>query len=323
MPIDYGRGYAGPTAAGIDIAVDNPFHRLSRGATHVRAGRDADPMSGQFEGSADVKPNGIADIGEQNLPAPILYPEAAGPAQPAASSRTAPKRSTPVAATPKIVRVPAGDGASNKAGVLNVYSYVELNPTGTSIVELAAHFPKVNEIYVTSGMDGDHGQRPDGSYHYGHLTYNGSPAAAVDFGAYDMAGTAEGDRRMRDLARWFEDVMPGTASIVELIHTTPFADDDGFYVKNGQRASYDAATEAAHLNHVHLAMSQAQLSAALARLGTPQPVPSSVVIHTVVGGDTLTAIAAKYKTTVAAILKLNPSIKDPNVIYVGQRIQVK
>ena len=51
--------------------------------------------------------------------------------------------------------------------------------------------------------------------------------------------------------------------------------------------------------------------------------PSSVVIHTVVGGDTLTAIAAKYKTTVPAILKLNPSIKDPDVINVGQRIQVK
>jgi len=55
LPVDYGRGYAGPTAAGIDIAVDNPFHRLSRGATHVRAGGDADPMSCQFEWSADVK----------------------------------------------------------------------------------------------------------------------------------------------------------------------------------------------------------------------------------------------------------------------------
>lgn len=229
-----------------------------------------------------------------------------------------------MAATLKIVRIPAGEGASNKDGVLNVYSYVELNPTGTLIVELALHFPKVNEIYVTSGMDGDHGPRPDGSYHYGHLTYNGSPAAAVDFGAYDKAGTAQGDLRMRDLARWFEDVMPGAASIVELIHTTPFADDNGFYVKNGQRiASYGAATDAAHLNHVHLAMSQAQLKAALARLGTPQPVPSSVVTYTVVSGDTLSAIAAKYQTTVPAILKLNPSIKDPNVINVGQQIRVK
>jgi hypothetical protein len=64
-----------------------------------------------------------------------------------------------VAATPKIVRVPAGAGASNKASMLNVYSYVELNPTGTLIVELTSRFPKVNEIYVTSGMDGDHGPR--------------------------------------------------------------------------------------------------------------------------------------------------------------------
>lgn len=116
-------------------------------------------------------------------------------------------------------------------------------------------------------MDGDHGPKPDGSYHYGHLKYDGSPAAAVDFGAYDDAGQAKGDRRMRDLARWFEDVVPGAARIVELIHTTPFADDNGFYVKNGQRiASYGAATDAAHLNHVHLAMSRAQLTAALAQV---------------------------------------------------------
>ena len=42
------------------------------------------------------------------------------------------------------------------------------------------------------------------------------------------------------------------------------------------------------------------------------------VTYTVVKGDTLSAIARKYSTTVNAIVKLNPSIKDPNKIYVGQ-----
>src|SRR6266516_2980060 len=96
-------------------------------------------------------------------------------------------------------------------------------------VDRASHYPKAHEMYVTSGMDGDHGPRPNGSHHYG-LSFNGSSTAAIDFGAYDKVSKAEGDRRMRDLARWFENVMPATVNIVELIHTTPFADDNGFYV---------------------------------------------------------------------------------------------
>ena len=233
----------------------------------------------------------------------------------------------PPATTPKTARVPFHAGASNKVGVLNVYKTVELNSTGRHIVELASFYPKAHEVYVTSGMDGDHGPRPNGSYHYGHLTFGGSPAAAIDFGALDHAN-GKGDVRMRDLARWFEEVIPGAAHIVELIHTTPFADDNGFYVKDGQRiASFGAATDAAHLNHVHLALSLAQVTAALARVrGTKPPVPpapSSVVTHIVVSGDTLTTIAARFNTTIPAILELNPSIKDRNVIHVGDRIRVR
>jgi LysM repeat protein len=233
----------------------------------------------------------------------------------------------PPATVPKTSRVPVGTGASNEVGVLNVYETVELNSTGRHIVELASFYPEAHKVYVTSGMDGDHGPRPNGSYHYCHLTFENSPAAAIDFGALDHAN-GKGDVRMRDLARWFEDEIPGAAHIVELIHTTPFADDNGFYVKNGQRiASFGAATDAAHLNHVHLALSLAQVKAALARVRERKPpvppAPSSVVTHIVVSGDTLTALAARFNTTIAAILKLNPSIKDPNVIHIGDRIRVR
>src|SRR5260370_33622568 len=110
-------------------------------------------------------------------------------------------------------------------------------------------------------MDGDHGPRPDGSFHYGHLTYKNSPAAAIDFGALDHAN-GKGDLRMRDLARWFEEAIPGAAHIVELIHTTPFADDNGFYVKNGQRIRrFRAAPDAAHLKPVHPPLSLAPVTA--------------------------------------------------------------
>jgi len=40
-------------------------------------------------------------------------------------------------------------------------------------------------------------------------------------------------------------------------------------------------------------------------------------------GDSLTKIAKKYKTSVAAIKALNPSIKNINLIYANQKIRVK
>jgi peptidoglycan L-alanyl-D-glutamate endopeptidase CwlK len=40
---------------------------------------------------------------------------------------------------------------------------------------------------------------------------------------------------------------------------------------------------------------------------------------TVQKGDTLAKIAARYGTTVAALVQLN-KIRNPNVIYVGQKL---
>lgn len=46
------------------------------------------------------------------------------------------------------------------------------------------------------------------------------------------------------------------------------------------------------------------------------------VWHTVVRGDTLWALARRYGTTVEGIVGLNPSIRNPNLIYVGQRVRI-
>lgn len=51
--------------------------------------------------------------------------------------------------------------------------------------------------------------------------------------------------------------------------------------------------------------------------------PVTMVYHIVKKGENLTLIAKKYGTTVNNILKLNPSIKNPNLIYVNQKIRVK
>ena len=44
--------------------------------------------------------------------------------------------------------------------------------------------------------------------------------------------------------------------------------------------------------------------------------------YTVKAGDTLSSIASKYKTTVNNLVKLN-GIKNPNLIYVNQKIRIK
>lgn len=55
----------------------------------------------------------------------------------------------------------------------------------------------------------------------------------------------------------------------------------------------------------------------------PAQTPVYTVEYTVQKGDTLSGIAEKNGTTVAAIQALNPSIKDPNKIYVGQKLRIK
>ena len=45
--------------------------------------------------------------------------------------------------------------------------------------------------------------------------------------------------------------------------------------------------------------------------------------HTVVKGDTLWSIARRYSVTAEELIALNPQIKNPNLIYVGQEVRVR
>lgn len=60
----------------------------------------------------------------------------------------------------------------------------------------------------------------------------------------------------------------------------------------------------------------------LAKANTTVP-KDTAITYTVKAGDNLTAIARRNGTTILAILKLNPEIKNPNVIWIGQKIRVK
>ena len=45
--------------------------------------------------------------------------------------------------------------------------------------------------------------------------------------------------------------------------------------------------------------------------------------YTVKKGDTLSAIAVKYRTSVSNLMALNPHIKNANLIYVGDVIRIR
>lgn len=59
----------------------------------------------------------------------------------------------------------------------------------------------------------------------------------------------------------------------------------------------------------------------LIRVGQVLRLPGGAVKYTVVDGDTLSRIAAKYGTTVAKLAADN-GIKNPNLIHVGQVITI-
>jgi lysozyme len=51
--------------------------------------------------------------------------------------------------------------------------------------------------------------------------------------------------------------------------------------------------------------------------------PKEVIVkYTIHSGDSLSRIALKYKTTTDRLLKMNPTIKNKNLIYAGQVIKV-
>lgn len=55
---------------------------------------------------------------------------------------------------------------------------------------------------------------------------------------------------------------------------------------------------------------------------TGTTLPKPVITHTVKSGDTLFAIALKYRTTMDKIMEINPQITNKNIIHVGQVIVI-
>ena len=45
--------------------------------------------------------------------------------------------------------------------------------------------------------------------------------------------------------------------------------------------------------------------------------------YTIKRGDTLSALAVRFGTTIAQLMKLNPHIKNANLIYEGDTIRIR
>jgi len=60
-----------------------------------------------------------------------------------------------------------------------------------------------------------------------------------------------------------------------------------------------------------------------AAVAEPAAATAASGVHIVVSGDAMWKIAAKYNMTLAELIALNPQIKDPNMIFIGQKIYIK
>jgi GH24 family phage-related lysozyme (muramidase) len=137
---------------------------------------------------------------------------------------------------------------------------VRVGPVGRLLVRILNHYPQRNALTITSGF------RPGPRSHHRGLVYGNSPTAAIDIVASGAAG-------MRDVAKWLYDRFADDT--VELIHTTPFASDRGFYVKDQRKypggGPYSPQTRREHRDHVHFACSKTLALKVLGRLEARAP----------------------------------------------------
>src|SRR5690606_17757827 len=140
---------------------------------------------------------------------------------------------------------------------------------GTKIINFVDKwYPKASELYVTSAYRPTEADGGRWSHHNGQV-YQGSNTAAVDFAA---PMTDAGRRQMQAFARWLYDNFGDLT--VEMLHSTPYADDNGFLVRNQVKSGLGYPE---HTDHVHYATSSTLIDQMEARAqqkwGTPTPQP--------------------------------------------------
>lgn len=166
-------------------------------------------------------------------------------------------------------------------------------------------------------------RNPDGSWfgfkHHGndYPVKSGTKVVAPEAGTVTFSGWAGTAGRMV--------VIESKGKRHRLLHNSKLYVSRGQKVKEGQLVALSGATGFVTGPHVHWDYALNGKYVDGERYLTPaKPAkPSTKKYHTVVRGDTMSGIAVKYRTTLAKLIKLNPSIKNPNIIRIGQKIRVR
>lgn len=144
---------------------------------------------------------------------------------------------------------------------LKRWSTVDLGPVGGMLAEILSYCPVADKLWISSGRDSLDVHGLNSLHNEGRVVFGGSPCAAIDIVANPQEDqnwdTTERRTIMRDTALW---LLQFSVHTNELIHTSPFDTDKGFYVKDGSVtpdctvygcSSDPFSTAAAHANHVH------------------------------------------------------------------------
>lgn len=177
----------------------------------------------------------------------------------------------PVVTVPTTPPAPYKPVAGLKDGVLTITQRLAIDPTATLNQGGREYIQYLEMLYALYGKSADlsrlrvtsNKRSGTGSYH------NTDDPFAVDVSGIH-GRDAQADIDMRYLAKL---LYSNSGRMLELIHSTPFNDDNGFYVKNGTRVNGAYFGEpnygpTGHINHVHAAYRLSVLRDLVARTKT-------------------------------------------------------
>jgi len=111
-------------------------------------------------------------------------------------------------------------------------------------------------------------------------------------------------------------------AICILMSSVCFAQGQAYTVKSGDTLSKIAKTYNVTVSDI-LTANPSITNPAVIRVGQKITIPSSkFVTYTIQKGDTMSGIAARYQISLSELLKANPTITNPAMIYVGEKVLI-